>query len=99
MATNELSFLLHHSVNGVRHTMMGGIEFINEITVDENLINDKEFAQKCRYRVASMIVDNIIAWLKEEFPYALQSYIDMAARDQAWEYLRLPNHKEQKNYV
>ena len=35
------------------------------------------------------MIDKLMDWLKEEAPYELQSYIDMAAHDLAREYLRL----------
>jgi len=81
MGQNELSFLLHHRVNGNYDLMEGYITFFEQIDVDPRAINNKDGEQKCRDYIANLLVDKVMDWLKEEFPYELQSYVNLAAQD------------------
>lgn len=72
-----------------QYGMQGIVTFQSFVEISRELQDNGNAHYRSREMVVQDLHQQVFEWLKEEFPYEFQSYIDMEAWDQAKEYLRL----------
>lgn len=78
----ELSFLLHKGLYyNSNSKMIGNIYFQSEMEITKELENNSDVHQLAREQGTVNIVESMLEWIKGNDPIALESYINMEAKD------------------